>query len=288
MSHQARSAESGVQLLARLEGRRSLENIEPRLFPEDAGPAKGDVVEFHGAEGTGKTEMLYHLLARCILPAEGGGLEAEAVLVDTDYHFDVLRLVTVLERRLPAGLGEEAVRSSLGRLYVAHCSGSTQLLLTLHYLEGVFCSRPAIATLVLDSVSAFYWVDRACGGESLARQEANLRKCARLLERFLRYYGIVVFATTHAIMRNYTSEAEASSSSSSFSSCRRGPPAPPTDLSKAYLCKAWHSIVTHKVFFTKGEVAKDKKQVFSVTSYSRTKRTTTCSFCVTDARVQFL
>ncbi|KAG7487404.1 hypothetical protein MATL_G00023000 [Megalops atlanticus] len=286
MSHQARSAESGAQLLARLEGRRSLENIEPRLFPEDGGPAKGDVVEFHGAEGAGKTEALYHLLARCILPAACGGLEAEAVLVDTDYHFDALRLVAVLERRLPASLGEEAVRASLGRLYVAHCSSSTQLLLTLHYLEGMFCSRPALAALVLDSVSAFYWADRACGGESLARQEANLRKCARLLERFLRDYGIVVFATTHAIMRNYASEAEASSSSSS--SRRRGPPAA-TDLSKAYLCKAWHSIVTHKMFFTKGEVTKDKKQVFSITSScSRTKSTKTCSFCVTDAGVQFL
>ncbi|KAJ7409602.1 hypothetical protein BTVI_56048 [Pitangus sulphuratus] len=53
---------------------------------------KGDVIEFHGAEGTGKTEMLYHLIARCIIPKSGGGLEVEVMFIDTDYHFDMLRL----------------------------------------------------------------------------------------------------------------------------------------------------------------------------------------------------
>ncbi|KAJ8278113.1 hypothetical protein GJAV_G00083990 [Gymnothorax javanicus] len=196
------SAESGAQLLARLEGRRSLENIEPRIFPEDGRPVKGDVVEFHGGEGTGKTEMLYHLVAHCILPEASGGLEVEVVFVDTDYHMDTLRLVAILERRLPAG-SEDAVRSSLARLYVVHCNSSVQLLLTLHYLEGMFLSRPSLSALILDSISAFYWVDRANGGDSLALQEANLRKCAKVLEKLLKDTGIVVFATVHAIMRNY-------------------------------------------------------------------------------------
>lgn len=61
---------------------------------------EGDVVELHGAEGTGKTEALYHLIVRCLLPANRGGLEVEVVFVDTDYHFDTLRLVTILEARL--------------------------------------------------------------------------------------------------------------------------------------------------------------------------------------------
>ncbi|KAG9334328.1 hypothetical protein JZ751_008214 [Albula glossodonta] len=256
MSHRrSRTAESGAQLLARLEGRRSLENIEPRIFPEDG----GDVVEFHGGEGTGKTEALYHLVARCILPESSGGLEVEVVFVDTDYHLDALRLVAVLERRLPAE-AEEAVRASLARLYVVHCSCPVQLLLTLHYLEGMFCSRPTLSALILDSVSAFYWVDRGNGGDSLALQESNLRKCTRVLERLLKEHGIVVFATTQAIMRNYASEAAESSSSSSS---RRWSSAN-TDLSKAYLCRAWQGVVTHRLYFTKGDPTKDGKQTLKV------------------------
>ncbi|KAJ8385075.1 hypothetical protein AAFF_G00192960 [Aldrovandia affinis] len=293
MSHgHSRAAESGSQvrnplkrkLLARLEGKRSLENIEPRIFPEDGGPVKGDVVELHGGEGTGKTEALYHLVARCILPEASGGLEVEVVFVDTDYHLDALRLVSVLERRLPAG-ADQTVKASLARLYVIHCSSAVQLLLTLHYLEGLFCSRPSLSALILDSVSAFYWVDRANGGDSLALQESNLRKCTKILERLLRDFGIVVFATTHAIMRNYASKVDDNDSSSSH---RRWSSAH-TDLSKAYLCRAWQGVVTHRVYFSKGDAAEGGRQVFSVmSSCSRTKTTRRCSFHVTDGGVHFL
>jgi len=51
----------------------------------------------------GKTELLYHLLCRCILPVEAGGMGVEAVFLDTDYSLDMLRLVTILENRLAAG-----------------------------------------------------------------------------------------------------------------------------------------------------------------------------------------
>lgn len=51
----------------------------------------------------GKTELLYHLLCRCVMPAAAGGLEVEVMFVDTDYSLDMLRLVSILDRRLSAG-----------------------------------------------------------------------------------------------------------------------------------------------------------------------------------------
>ncbi|CAF96152.1 unnamed protein product [Tetraodon nigroviridis] len=92
--------ESGAQLFARLDARRCLKDVEPRLFPEHGGPDHGDVVELHGPAGTGKTELLYHLLCRCVMPAAAGGLEVEVMFVDTDYSLDMLRLVSILDRRL--------------------------------------------------------------------------------------------------------------------------------------------------------------------------------------------
>ncbi|KAI4790793.1 hypothetical protein KUCAC02_034394 [Chaenocephalus aceratus] len=161
--------ESGAQLFARLEARRCLKDIEKKLFPGDGGPEHGELVELHGPEGTGKTELLYHLLSRCLLPLSAGGLEVDVVFMDTDYSLDMLRLVSILDSRL------NAARSSSS-------SGSDEEL-----------------------ISAFYWPDRCEGGTSVTKQEEKLSKCAELLGRLLRDYRITVFATCHAIRRNYTS-----------------------------------------------------------------------------------
>ncbi|KAJ8010667.1 hypothetical protein DPEC_G00077490 [Dallia pectoralis] len=302
----ANMTENGAQLFARLEGRRSLKDVVPDIFSDGAGPVPGDVVEFHGPEGSGKTETLLHLVSHCILPADRGGQEVEVMFVDTDYHFDMLRLVTILEQRLGedaieeegfAAASEEQVRACLARLYVVHCSTSVQLLLTLHHLENTFCSRPALCLLVLDSISAFYWLDRSGGGESVAKQEANLRKCSELLGRLLRDYRIVVFATAHAIMRNYRHSGRtptdttltAPESSSTSSSWRQWSSTHASDFDKPYLSRAWQRLVTHRVLFSKGEVTRDKKQLFlAACTTTRTVGAKHSSFCVMEGGVRFL
>ncbi|XP_019743093.1 DNA repair protein XRCC2 isoform X2 [Hippocampus comes] len=187
--------ESGAQLFARLDGRQSVRDIEPRLFPQNAQPGPGAVVELYGTEGTGKTELLYHFLCRAVLPVHAGGLELEVLFVDTDYSLDVLRLVGILDARLLAAAAESSiwpqrpeahVRACLSRLLVAHCDSSRQLLVTLHTLEARLVSRPGPALVLLDSASAFYWSDRGEGGASVSKQEENLRKCSQLLAALLR------------------------------------------------------------------------------------------------------
>ncbi|KAM9331937.1 DNA repair protein XRCC2 isoform 2-T2 [Pholidichthys leucotaenia] len=263
-------SESGAQLFARLESRRSLKDIEPRLFPDDGGPAHGEVVEIYGTEGTGKTELLYHLLCRCVLPQEVGGLEVDVVFVDTDYSLDMLRLVSILDGRLTAALStsasgpdESTLRSCLARLLVVHCSSSSQLLLTLHFLETTLSSRPSVALLLIDSVSAFYWPDRCEGGASLAKQEEKLGKCSELLGRLLRR----------------SSSGVCSSSS---------------DPDRPYLCLSWRRLVSHRLLMSRQETSEEEPgrgHVFTVhcTSTScRSKVFRSSSFCVTDAGVNFI
>ncbi|XP_066241530.1 DNA repair protein XRCC2 [Saccopteryx leptura] len=239
-------AESGTELLARLEGRRSLKEMEPCLFADEDSPVHGDILEFHGPEGTGKTEMLCHLTARCILPKSEGGLEIEVLFVDTDYHFDMLRLVTVLEHRLPQS-SEEMIKSCLGRFFLVYCSSSSQLLLMLHSLETMFCSHPSLCVLILDSLSAFYWIDRANGGESVNLQESTLKKCSQFLEKFVNEYRLVLFATTQSMMQKTSNSTEGSSSAGSH----------PSDASsvdyRPYLCKAWQQLAKHRIFFSKDD-----------------------------------
>ncbi|XP_024135344.1 DNA repair protein XRCC2 isoform X2 [Oryzias melastigma] len=281
------SRQKGINLLARLEARRCLKDIEPRLFSEDEGPQHGEVVELYGAEGTGKTELLYHLLCRCVLPEAAGGLEVDVLFVDTDYSLDMLRLVSILDSRLTsAGLEEAALRSSLSRLLVVHCSSSSQLLLTLHYLETTLNSRPSLALLLIDSISAFYWLDRCEGGASISRQEEKLSKCAELLGRLLRDYKFTIFATCHTIRR---------SSSGSAASCSST-----LEADRPYLCRPWQRLVTHRVLCSRQEAEnhtaggsreEKRRQVFRVhcsSSSSRTKASRISSFCATDAGVQFI
>ncbi|XP_056219905.1 DNA repair protein XRCC2 [Seriola aureovittata] len=295
-------SESGAQLFARLEARRCLKDIEPRLFPEDGGPYHGEVVELYGTEGTGKTELLYHLLCRCVLPRAAGGLEVDVVFVDTDYSLDMLRLVSILDNRLNAALStsspsagsdEVALRSCLSRLLVVHCSSSSQLLLTLHFLETSLSSRPSLALLLIDSISAFYWLDRCEGGASLTKQEEKLSKCSELLGRLLRDYRITVFATCHAIRRSFSGPTSSSSSSS-------------LESDRPYLCRPWQRLVTHRLLCSRQEAANNtaataggskeqrRQQVFTVhctsssTSSSRTKAYRSSAFYVTDGGVEFI
>ncbi|XP_030254060.1 DNA repair protein XRCC2 [Sparus aurata] len=292
--------ESGAQLFARLEARRSLKDIETRLFPEDGGPDQGEVVELYGPEGTGKTELLYHLLCRCVLPVASGGLEVDVVFVDTDYSLDMLRLVSILDSRLnaarstgspSAGSDEALLRHCLSRLLVVHCSSSSQLLLTLHFLETSLSSRPGLALLLIDSISAFYWQDRCEGGASIAKQEERLSKCAELLGRLLRDYRITVFATCHAIRRSYSGPSSSSSSTSSTSS----------EYDRPYLCRPWQRLVNHRLLCSRQEAAHNmaataggsreqrRRRVFTARcTSSRTKASRSSSFCVTDGGVEFM
>nr|XP_045016925.1 DNA repair protein XRCC2 [Jaculus jaculus] len=273
-----RRAESGTELLARLEGRSSLKEIEPNLFADEDSPVHGDVVEFHGPEGTGKSEMLYHLTARCVLPKSEGGLEIEVLFIDTDYHFDMLRLVTVLEHRLSRS-SEEAVKLCLARLFLVRCSGSSQLLLTLHSLEAVLCSHPALCLVMLDSLSAFYWIDRVKGGESVALQEATLKKCSQLLGKLVDEYRLVLFATTQSLMQKASNPPEGPSPSTH--------PCEPDAHYRPYLCTAWQRMVKHRLFFSKEDDFQSSSRFSLVSRHVKSSNIKKHFFIIRESGVEF-
>lgn len=221
--------------------------------------------------------MLYHLIARCILPKSGGGLEIGVLFIDTDFHFDMLRLVTILEHRLSQGT-EEMIKWCLGRFFLVHCNSSAHLLLTLFSLENMFCSHPSLCLLIIDSISAFYWIDRVNGGENLSLQEANLKKCAQVLDKLVREHHLVLFATTQTIMQKSLNSAENSGKHQKESEMDYRP----------YLCKAWQQLVAHRVFFSR-QCHADSTKGFSLTSchIRNNNRVIKRSFSITECGIQF-
>lgn len=77
------------------------------MFPTGIEPKS--VIELCGEEGSGKTQYLTHVIATAILPQSlkgfgVGGLGVGVVLVDNDYSFNVIRLISVLELRISSVL----------------------------------------------------------------------------------------------------------------------------------------------------------------------------------------
>uniref|UniRef100_A0A2D4PB66 RecA family profile 1 domain-containing protein n=1 Tax=Micrurus surinamensis TaxID=129470 RepID=A0A2D4PB66_MICSU len=238
----------------------------------------GDIVEFHGAEGTGKTEMLYHLIARCILPKSRGGLEVSVVFIDTDFHFDMLRLVTLLEYRLSSRGTEVTIKRYLERFFLINCHSSSQLLLSLYSLESIFfLSHPSLSLLIIDSMSAFYWIDRANGGENLSLQEANLKKCVQVLQKLVKEHRLVLFATTQSLMQKSSNFVE----SSEQTECDAGSDYCP------FLCKAWQQLVTHRIFFSKHPHPDGTQGFLMTTCHIQNDCVVKRSFCIMEQGIQF-
>ncbi|MEE6467307.1 hypothetical protein FKM82_007201 [Ascaphus truei] len=225
--------------------------------------------------------MLCHLISRCILPKSEGGLQVEVIFIDTDYHFDMLRLVTILEHRLLQST-EDTVKQCLGRFFLVYCSNSVQLLLTLYSLENMFCSRPSLCLLILDSISSFYWIDRSNGGEIISKQEANLKKCTELLHKLLKEYQLVLFASTQTIMQKFSNDrSEGFSHSVKQSSA--------SVEFKPYLCKSWQLMTTHRILFTKEPSSKSSDQTFYIMScHLKNKSVVRRSFTIAEFGVRFL
>ena len=116
------------QLFARLGAKQSLGTLGLPLFSSlpsaRGGLCAGDVVEVTGGEGSGKSEILLNIAARCVLPRwwgdrEIGGREVEVVWMSTDRKFDVIRLVAILEGTVSSELtaGDRGGTAECGSRY---------------------------------------------------------------------------------------------------------------------------------------------------------------------------
>jgi len=274
----------------RLGGNHTLDGLDTNLFgdiPEGIQP--GNVVEFSGQEGSGKTEMLLHLIANCILPKSWkdlklNGKSVGVVYVDTDYHFQLLRLVTIMEHRILNAIKdvqtgsflennrsnhldnihasdsthypekysdyEDFIKSCLGRLFIAHCNSSIQLLATVLSLENLLAAKPEVGVFMIDSLSAFYWLDRCNGGENSSHQEHNQRKIVDIIRKYAQQYHLVLISTKQAIFGSSDKNAHG-----------------------GHLCQAWQRLVNYQFEFDRNRVQNGVNLIYSVCrTYQQSKK----------------
>ena len=129
---------------------------------------------------------------------EISGLNAGIVFVDTDYHFSMIRLTAIMDHTIRRCIScskkdcqqnnngvdfvtpsdkdiENLIKLSLEKLLIVKCNNSMQFVLSLYSLDSVFGSKPKVCLLLIDSISAFYWIDRSNGADNYSAQELNQR-----------------------------------------------------------------------------------------------------------------
>ena len=160
----------------------------------------GDVIELLGNSGTAKSELLLNITAQCILPKEWdrfllGGRGMGVAYISIDRKFDVLRLVSILERKVLQLLGREKdlvaedfvslqathiactnwqrlssqqasvdknlIETCLKRVYIFSCRSSQELTLTMISLKHFLHNSLHVNLIILDHVYALEWQDIA-------------------------------------------------------------------------------------------------------------------------------
>ena len=139
-------------------------------------------------------------------------------------------------------------------MYIVRCESSSQLFITLDYLENLLGNKPEIGVLMIDSISAFYWIDKYAGGDSIQAQESNLTHVASVVEKLARTHNLVVFATKSVLYRKTRQHDHQLSGVHQNSPNVQSYGTPLSEHSiehYEYLCQAWNKIITQRLMFTK-------------------------------------
>ena len=263
------------------------------------GLCPGDAVELYGDEGFGKTELLVHFCANCILPRSWKaislpGKEVKVIFIDTTFKFPLWRLVHILENRLreckekskecdfiSTAEIHEFVNSCLERLFVIHCSSSCNLVKSLANLEPVLRSNPDICLLLVDTISEFYWTDRAVGGSNKSEQEGPQRNIIRKLMRYQEEFHLVVVVTKSAIM-NPSYHTPATGANTNVTNAKT------SWRHDEYLSPDWNKFIKFKFQIKKlSTKVNDNHQRF-VAVLCNNPNTECCKFIVTDTGIKFI
>lgn len=199
------TTETAFHMIARGQKRPPLNGIENNLFP--FGPQPGEVVEFHGEASVGKTLLLLECIKKCILPSQYdelsiGGLEAGVIFLNSDIHFNIAALVTLLRNHLKYCIPDMVSKSeiinkivitSLSRLTIFNIYDSEALYTTFRVVERLLCTNINISLLVLDSISSFYWQDRL--GDGVKKMDTYISHVLNTLHRYIHPFQITLFFT---------------------------------------------------------------------------------------------
>ncbi len=151
----------------------------------------GELYEFAGEFGTGKTQLCHQLAVTVQLPEEKGGMAGKAVYIDTEGTFSPQRIASIASR-----FGLDA-RGALGAVAVYRPLNTGELERFVREELSGFLEDGA-RLVVIDSVIALYRAQYR-GMEWLARRQQAINYLLDWLKRWARIYGAAAVITNQVL-----------------------------------------------------------------------------------------
>jgi DNA repair protein RadA len=145
------------------------------------------ITEVYGEFGSGKTQVVLQLATTVQLPEEEGGLDADAIFIDTENTFRPERI-----RGMAEGLGLDP-EEALERIHVARAYNSHHQMLLMDKAQEL-AQEHDIGLLVVDSLTAHYRAEYV-GRGNLAERQQKLNKFMHSILRFADLNNCVVAVT---------------------------------------------------------------------------------------------
>jgi len=145
------------------------------------------MTELIGEYAVGKTQISLSLCVRVQLPVEQGGLNGNAVYIDTEGTFIPERVFQIAE-----SLGLDP-HETLGNIFLARAYNSShQCLLTDHLFK--FCPENNVKLVVVDSMIGHFRGEYV-GRENLSERQQKLNSQLHKLLRLTEAYNLAVVIT---------------------------------------------------------------------------------------------
>lgn len=154
-----------------------------------------NIFEAFGEFGSGKSQLGMQLCVNCQLPLEKGGLEGNAVFIDTEKSFRPERIKQMSEA---VGLDTDKVLKNI-RVARAYTTDH-QILLAEKAGKLVKDKENNIRVIIVDSLMALFRSEYS-GRGTLAERQQKLNLHLRDLQRIAEVYNTIVFVTNQVMAR---------------------------------------------------------------------------------------
>lgn len=152
------------------------------------------ITEFFGEFRTGKTQICHQLSVTVQLPEERGGLNGDAVYIDTEGTFRPERLVQIATRL------ELEPREVLKRVVYARAYNSDHQLYLSQNIDGIIEKGKNVKLIVVDSMVG-YFRSEYIGRGMLAERQQKLNKHLHNLLRLAELYNLAIVVTNQVMAK---------------------------------------------------------------------------------------
>ncbi|XP_064616662.1 DNA repair protein XRCC2-like [Liolophura sinensis] len=188
---------------------------------------------------------------------------------------------------------ERFIQNCLRNLHILQCGSSFQFLMSMCSLESLISNNPNISMIVIDTISAYYWVEKCQVPDGQQAMDSVMKPIISVLSDYVRDYNTVVLCVKSALCVHRSSQKSGQRSKGDNSPHPDSSVQSASSLSRElnasdhfeFLGKLWNKFVTKRFTFTQSAVSTG--QDFSVTA-SKEGQTTKVKFKIFDSGIYFI